>query len=390
MEGFGSDGCGEVCWRECVSGSGLEASSVCWCHVWFSLWSTADSGWRTARQCFRCRFEEGPPASAAFFGRCWWPRYARGRAGRLESFGLRGAGEDPSRRASYKEQASSPTYDRGIVRGGSSGRGGGPRGDFWSRYGHCLGEVDGGPRCHARPELEELTGGDTRWRFSFGNWRLWWGRRRWSVFWEEELATLAPQSSTGATGVFQQVHGEGSAGLCPRFCGSFYFNSRDCPWRPNSSENLLADEGEDCRASPDPVLVLAGCWGVGGFDAWEAGGVQGTSPAPSCLWGTALPRWRFYAACSRAPYCSFRAQEGAGSLAQPWSALLNPTWASIHLQHLQETESWIEKRKKLAGGAKPKAGGSEDGAPLASRRLAMQRWLLSVPTKLLEPWVVCW
>ncbi|CAE8620685.1 unnamed protein product [Polarella glacialis] len=62
------------------------------------------------------------------------------------------------------------------------------------------------------------------------------------------------------------------------------------------------------------------------------------------------------------PYGSFRPQEGAGSLAQPWSALLNPTWASIHLQHLQETESWMEKRKKLAGGAKPKAGASEDGA----------------------------
>ncbi|CAE8589015.1 unnamed protein product [Polarella glacialis] len=62
------------------------------------------------------------------------------------------------------------------------------------------------------------------------------------------------------------------------------------------------------------------------------------------------------------PYGSFRPQEGAGSLAQPWSALLNPTWASMHLQHLQETESWMEKRKKLAGGAKPKAGASEDGA----------------------------
>ncbi|CAE8611659.1 unnamed protein product [Polarella glacialis] len=62
------------------------------------------------------------------------------------------------------------------------------------------------------------------------------------------------------------------------------------------------------------------------------------------------------------PYGSFRPQEGAGSLAQPWSALLNPTWASIHLQRLQETESWMEKRQQLAGGAKPKAGASEDGA----------------------------
>ncbi|CAE8644495.1 unnamed protein product [Polarella glacialis] len=66
------------------------------------------------------------------------------------------------------------------------------------------------------------------------------------------------------------------------------------------------------------------------------------------------------------PYGSFRPQEGAGSLAQPWSALLNPTWASIHLQHLQETESWMETRKKLAGGAKPKAGDSEDGAAAGS------------------------
>ncbi|CAE8730434.1 unnamed protein product [Polarella glacialis] len=66
------------------------------------------------------------------------------------------------------------------------------------------------------------------------------------------------------------------------------------------------------------------------------------------------------------PYGSFRAQEGAGSVAQPWSALLNPTWASIHLQRLRETESWIEKMKKLAGGAKPKSGGSEDGAPAFS------------------------
>ncbi|CAE8657903.1 unnamed protein product [Polarella glacialis] len=66
------------------------------------------------------------------------------------------------------------------------------------------------------------------------------------------------------------------------------------------------------------------------------------------------------------PYGSFRPQEGAASLAQPWSALLNPTWASIHLQLLQETESWMEKRKKLAGGAKPKAGASEDGATAGS------------------------
>ncbi|CAE8614379.1 unnamed protein product [Polarella glacialis] len=43
------------------------------------------------------------------------------------------------------------------------------------------------------------------------------------------------------------------------------------------------------------------------------------------------------------PYESFQPQEGAGSLAQPWSALLNPSWASIHLQHLQETESWTER-----------------------------------------------
>ncbi|CAE8677908.1 unnamed protein product [Polarella glacialis] len=65
-------------------------------------------------------------------------------------------------------------------------------------------------------------------------------------------------------------------------------------------------------------------------------------------------------------YGSFRPQEGAGSLALPWSALLNPTWASTHLRHLQETESWMEKRKQFAGGAKPKAGASEDGATTGS------------------------
>ncbi|CAE8614816.1 unnamed protein product [Polarella glacialis] len=118
------------------------------------------------------------------------------------------------------------------------------------------------------------------------------------------------------------------------------------------------------------------------FGSWQVAGAlealtdgkpeECTSPSPSRLWGAALPRWWIHAACPGArgrgnpSLRVFRPQEGAGSLAQPWSALLNPTWASIHLQHLQETESWMEKRKKLAGGAKPKAGASEDGATAGS------------------------
>ncbi|CAE8596688.1 unnamed protein product [Polarella glacialis] len=362
---------GEVCRRGCCDGTCPSTSFDFWCCR--SSWAriAADCGWRISPQCFEGLVEglgeEGACSSTIFFGRCGRPRYARGRTRWTESSGLGGFGADSAGRAGYQEQAACPAYDRAAVGGGSSGRGGSSRRAGSAYYGSCLGEAHGSPCRNAGAGFQKLAGGDLGWCLSVVFGRLWWRWWRGLVWWQEELTTFAAQGSARAAGVLQQLHGESFARLGARLCGALYVHSGDGSWRADPCEDLPPNEGQDCRASSDAILELAGGWCAGGFDRWKAGGMQGASPSPSRLWGAALPRWIYVArsgARSRGipPYGSFRPQEGAGSLAQPWSALLNPTWASIHLQHLQETESWIEKRKKLAGGAKPKAGASEDGA----------------------------
>ncbi|CAE8597223.1 unnamed protein product [Polarella glacialis] len=360
---------GEVCRRWCCDGTCPSTSFDFWCCR--SSWA-ADYGWRISPQCFEGFVEglgeEGACSSTTFFGRCGRPRYARGRTRWTESSGLGSFGEDSAGRAGYQEQAAGPAYDREAVGGGSSGRGGSARRAGCAYYGSCLGEAHGSPCCNAGAEFQKLAGGDLGWCLSVVFGRLWWRWWRGLVWCQEELTTSAAQGSARAAGVLQQLHGESFARLGARLCGALYVHSGDCPWRADPCEDLPPNEGQDCRASSDAILELAGGWCAGGFDRWKAGGMQGTSPSPSRLWGAALPRWWIMLLAQELvveeipPYGSSRPQEGAGSLAQPWSALLNPTWASIRLQHLQETASWMEKRKKLAGGAKPKAGASEDGA----------------------------
>ena len=59
------------------------------------------------------------------------------------------------------------------------------------------------------------------------------------------------------------------------------------------------------------------------------------------------------------PFHSFAAHSQADYSDQPLSRLLEPRWAEIFLHHLQDTENYMEKRKKLQ---KVKAQTADDGA----------------------------
>ena len=57
------------------------------------------------------------------------------------------------------------------------------------------------------------------------------------------------------------------------------------------------------------------------------------------------------------PFHSFAAHSQADATDQPLSRLLEARWAEIFLHHLQDTENYLEKRRKLQ---KNKNTGGED------------------------------
>eukprot|EP00439_Symbiodinium_sp_Y106_P038600 s1427_g4.t1 len=110
-------------------------------------------------------------------------------------------------------------------------------------------------------------------------------------------------------------------------------------------------------------------WGVGGILDALIQGREKEARTRACLMlvqadQVALDRgqWGLAAEVSleqQPPFHSFAAHSQADFSDQPLSRLLEPRWAEIFLHHLQDTENYMEKRKKLQ---KVKAQTADDGA----------------------------
>ena len=110
-------------------------------------------------------------------------------------------------------------------------------------------------------------------------------------------------------------------------------------------------------------------WGVGGILDCLIQGREKEARARACLMivqadQVALDKgaWTLASEISleqHPPFHSFAAHAHGDISDQPVSRLLEPRWAEIFLHHLQDTETYLEKRRKLQ---KPKGQASEDAS----------------------------
>ena len=118
-------------------------------------------------------------------------------------------------------------------------------------------------------------------------------------------------------------------------------------------------------------------WGVGGILDCLIQGREKEARARACLMlvqadQVALDKgaWTLASEISleqQPPFHSFAAHSHADVSEQPLSRLLEPRWAEIFLHHLQDTENYLEKRRKLQ---KNKAQASDETADPAAKAKA--------------------
>ena len=114
-------------------------------------------------------------------------------------------------------------------------------------------------------------------------------------------------------------------------------------------------------------------WGVGGILDALIQGKEKEARARACLMlvqadQVALDRgaWTLASEVSleqQPPFHSFAAHSQADVSDQPLSRLLEPRWAEIFLHHLQDTESYMEKRRKLQRSKTQAGDDSTEPAP---------------------------